>query len=38
MTILQIITKISKSKVKTFPSLTNKSIFKFMDILEVLTS
>jgi hypothetical protein len=34
MTILQIITKLSKSKVKTFPSLTNKSIFKFMDILE----
>ena len=34
MTILQIITKLSKSKVKTFSSLTNKSIFKFMDILE----
>ena len=32
--ILQIITKLSKSKVKTYPSLTNKTIFKFMDILE----
>lgn len=32
--ILEIITKLSKSKVKTYPSLTNKSIFKFMDILE----
>ena len=33
-TILEIITKLSKSKVKTSPSLTNKTIFKFMDILE----
>ena len=32
---LEIITKLSKSKVKTYPSLTNKSIFKFMDLLEV---
>ena len=33
-TIQENIIKISKSKVKTSPSLTNKTIFKFMDILE----
>ena len=33
-TIQEIIIKIAGSKVKTYPSLTNKTIFKFMDILE----
>ena len=35
MNILQIISMLSKSKVKTFPSITHKTIFKFMDIYEL---
>jgi len=34
-TISEIINKLAHSKVKTFSSLTNKSIFKFMDMIEM---
>ena len=33
--VLEIITKLANSKVKTYPSLSNKSIFKFMDMIEM---
>lgn len=35
LTIIQTIEKLSKSKVKTYPSLSNKSIFKYMDLIEM---
>jgi len=35
MTINQVIYKIAKSKVKDYKSLTNKSLFKFMDLVEM---
>ena len=31
----QIINRLAHSKVKTYPSLSNKSIFKFMDLIEM---
>ena len=34
-TICEIIEKIAKSKVKDYKSLTNKSLFKFMDLIEM---
>jgi hypothetical protein len=34
-TIPQIIEMLARSKVKTYPSLTNKTIFKFMDLIEM---
>jgi hypothetical protein len=34
-TINEIIERISSSKVKDFKSLTNKSLFKFMDLIEM---
>lgn len=33
--VLETITKLANSKVKTYPSLSNKSIFKFMDMIEM---
>jgi hypothetical protein len=33
--ILDSITKLANSKVKMYPSLSNKSIFKFMDMIEM---
>lgn len=33
--VLETITMLANSKVKTFPSLSNKSIFKFMDMIEM---
>ena len=35
MTILQIIEKLAHSKVKDYKSLTNKTVFKFMDMIEM---
>jgi hypothetical protein len=35
LTIIEIIEKVSHSKVKDYKSLTNKTIFKFMDIVEM---
>ena len=34
-TILEIVNALAKSKVKDFPSLSNKSIFKYMDLVEM---
>ena len=34
-TVIEIIEKVSHSKVKDYKSLTNKTIFKFMDIIEM---
>lgn len=36
-TIEEVITKLAKSKTKDYLSLSNKSIFKFMDIIDLLT-
>jgi len=33
--VLEIVTKLANSKVKMYPSLSNKSIFKFMDMIEM---
>jgi hypothetical protein len=35
VSVLETITQLASSKVKTFPSLSNKSIFKFMDMIEI---
>ena len=35
LTISEIVDKIAKSKVKDFKSLTNKSLFKFMDLIDM---
>ena len=35
LTVLEIIDKLAKSKSKNFPSLSNKSIFKFIDLVEM---
>jgi hypothetical protein len=34
-TIISIITKLAKCKVKDYPGLSNKSIFKYMDLVEI---
>jgi hypothetical protein len=33
--VLEVVTKLANSKVKMYPSLSNKSIFKFMDMIEM---
>ena len=33
--IISIITTLAKSKVKDYPSLSNKAIFKYMDLVEI---
>ena len=35
LTINEVIEKIAKSKVKDYKSLTNKALFKFMDLIEM---
>jgi hypothetical protein len=35
MTIIELITKLAQCKVKSYPSLSNKSIFKYMDVIEI---
>ena len=35
VTFISIIQKLAKSKTKTYPSLSNKSIFKYMDLCEM---
>ena len=35
LTISEVVTRIAKSKVKDFKSLTNKSLFKFMDLIDM---
>ena len=35
LTILQVIEKLAHSKVKDYKSLTNKTVFKFMDMIEM---
>jgi len=35
MTIIELINKFSNSKSKNYQSLSNKSIFKFMDLMDI---